>query len=135
MRSTVLSLLGLAALITAFYGFKGGGRAYAPEDSDVEYEYYQFSTVESVIKGGVGRSRIISTLPNGAMREEKLENLFSVTGINISNLQSNDYLITTKLDQLSYEGWELFSANPGVYSDVKGGGIFLTRYLFRRPVE
>lgn len=96
------------------------------------YEYTQITTIESVVPGGLGRSRMVTTSPDGKLNEEKMENFFSLVGINFGNVQSNDIQIADKLTAMSAEGWELFTVTPGVYSADKSTGIFITRYLFRR---
>lgn len=110
------------------------------------YEYKQVTVIESVVPGGLGRSRMLVNDPDGNLDEIKLKNFFSLTGINFGNIKKNDNTITAKVSELSQEGWELKDVTSGVYSStsVSGGddlglsanatGIFITRYLFRRPV-
>jgi hypothetical protein len=38
-----------------------------------KYEYTQLTTIESVIPGGLGRSRMVTTKPNGELDEVKME--------------------------------------------------------------
>jgi hypothetical protein len=97
-----------------------------------KYEYQQITTLESVVPGGLGRSRMIATDKKGQLEETKLENFFSMVGINFGNIKSNDQTITRKIEQMSDEGWELYSVNTGAYSADGGNGIFISRYLFRR---
>ena len=52
-------------------------------------QYMQLTTVESVLAGGVGRSRMIITNPDGSQKESDLENLFSLVGINFKNIKQN----------------------------------------------
>ena len=52
-----------------------------------KYEYTQMTTIESVIPGGIGRSRMITTKPNGELDEVKMENFFSIVGINFGNVR------------------------------------------------
>ncbi len=96
-------------------------------------EFLQITTVESVVPGGLGRSRMISTGPDGKIEETKMENFFSLVGINFGNIKDNDQIVTTKLNSLAKEGWELMHVNSGVYGADKSTGIFVTRYVFRRP--
>lgn len=99
------------------------------------YEYRQFSTVESVVQGGMGRSRIVSTDAQGTTVEKDLLNFYSMVGINFSNVANNDKLIVDKINEYINDGWELYFVTAGVHSPAegKGGtGIFLTRYLFRK---
>lgn len=95
-------------------------------------EFMQLTTIESVVPGGLGRSRMISSNANGILEETKLENFFSLVGINFENIRSNDNAITNKISQMYEMGWELVSSTPGVYGADKSTGIFITRYLFKR---
>lgn len=97
-----------------------------------EKEFLQVTAVESVVPGGLGRSRLITHKPDGSMDEIKLENFFSFTGINFGNVRLNDKIIADKIGDLYREGWELKHITPGVYSADKSTGIFITRYLFMR---
>ena len=99
-----------------------------------EFRYKQFSTVESIVPGGLGRSRIVSTDENGTTIEKDLLNFYSLVGINFGNISNNDRLIVDKINEYTKDGWELYSVTTGVQSpsDKSGGGIYLTRYLFRK---
>lgn len=111
------------------------------------YEYKQVTVIESVIPGGLGRSRMLVNDKKGKLEEIKLKNFFSLTGINFGNVKKNDEKITNQVSKLTQEGWDLQDVTSGVYSSgsVSGGsddfglssnatGIFITRYLFKRPV-
>jgi hypothetical protein len=97
------------------------------------YEYMVVTTVESVVPGGLGRSRMISQDANGNLEEVEMENFFSMVGINFKNIRSNDKMIADKLNKMSEKGWELYNVSTGVYGADKSTGIFITRYLFRKP--
>jgi hypothetical protein len=103
----------------------------------VRYEYKQITAVESVVPGGLGRSRILTTDDNGQTREKELKNFYSLVGINFDNITNNDRVIVERLNDFSNEGWELFSVITGSNQQSSGGnssgGIFITRYIFRRP--
>lgn len=90
------------------------------------------TTVESVVPGGLGRSRMISTDSLGTLEETKMENFFSLVGINFGNIKDNDQTIATKVSQMINAGWKLENVTSGVYSAEKSTGIFITRYLFIR---
>lgn len=90
------------------------------------------TTVESVVPGGLGRSRIISSDSLGTLEEGKMENFFSLVGINFGNIKDNDQMIAAKISQLTNQGWKLDFVNSGVYSADKSTGIFVTRYIFSR---
>jgi len=97
-----------------------------------EYEWQQITVIESVVPGGLGRSRMISTNESGKMEEEKLQNFFSITGINFGNINENDLKITDKVSKLTARGWELYNVTSGVYGVEGKTGIFITRYMFRK---
>jgi hypothetical protein len=101
--------------------------------AQTKYMYHQMTAVESVVPGGLGRSRLISSNKDGSMEEIKLENFFSLVGINFGNIKDNDKTIAAKIEEKVDDGWELMSVTPGVYSADKSTGIFITRYLFRKP--
>lgn len=96
--------------------------------------WYQVTVIESVVPGGVGRSRMISQDENGKMEETKLQNFFSLAGINFGNVMENDQQITNKISELSNKGWNLYDVTSGVYggSGNNNQGIFITRYLFNK---
>ena len=126
------------------------------------YEYKIVTSIESVVPMGVGRSRIVSaeeekdymaytssrtnedTKQNKSKRSEakvddfdetKILNFYSATGINFQNVASNDALISSKINKMVEDGWELSFVTSGVESDAgkgDGTGIFITRFIFRR---
>jgi hypothetical protein len=133
----------------------------------ITYSYAQefkvITVVESIVPGGLGRSRMVEN--KGALdinnfttertdgkkstqkdvsrddakidvfAESKLLNFYSLAGINFQNVASNDALISSKLNQMSEEGWELAFVTSGVESDSgkgDGKGIFITRFVFRK---
>jgi len=109
-------------------------------------EYLIVTTVESIVPGGLGRSRMIvqtdslnvydftTTRTDGkkskqsdvkrgdakinSFEETKMLNYYSIVGINFQNVASNDALITDKLNKLAKEGWELTFVTSGVESDA-----------------
>lgn len=95
-------------------------------------EFTLVTTIESVVPGGLGRSRMITTTSEGQMKETPMENFFSLVGINFGNIRENDQAITDKITQMTKDGWKLENINSGVYSADKSTGIFITRYLFKR---
>jgi len=128
-----------------------------------QYEYNVVTSIESIVPMGIGRSRIVqqkqpmdvskfttsrtsgkdskqgdvnrSETKIDNFDETKLLNFYSDVGINFQNIASNDALITSKLNQMSTDGWELFTVVSGVESDAgkdDRNGIFITRYVFRR---
>jgi hypothetical protein len=95
--------------------------------------YMQITTIESVVGGGVGRSKMVITNADGTQEERDLENLFSLTGINFKNIKSNENDILNTLKNYIGKGWKLVSTVPLTLSPNQGGsGIFMTRYLLSR---
>jgi hypothetical protein len=132
-------------------------------ESQAQKKYKIITTIESIVPGGLGRSRIIENTQEidaaqfttqradgkdskqgdvkrsdakiDALNETKILNFFSMTGINFQNIASNDAMITSILNSLSEQGWELFTVVSGVESDAgkdDGNGVFITRYVFRK---
>jgi len=129
------------------------------------YEYKVITSVESIVPMGVGRSRIISyeedknyddftsertdenNKQNKSKRsdikiddfeETKLLNFFSIAGINFKNIASNDAIISSKINTMTSNGWDLAFVVSGVESDAgkdDGQGIYITRYIFKRLRE
>jgi hypothetical protein len=99
-------------------------------------KFMQITTIESVVAGGFGRSRMIVTKEDGTQEEKELENLFSMTGINLKNIKSNESVILQTLKSYTDAGWKLYSTVPLTLSPGNNGsGIFMTRYLLVKPDE
>ena len=125
MKNQILVLSLSIAIIVSLFAFN------TPAPS---YEYMAFTTIESIVPGGMGRSRLLMDGGNGKLDEQKIKNLYSMVGIKMENIFQNDLDVVTKLNDLSNEGWELAFANTGVQSPTDGGtsGIYCTRYILRR---
>lgn len=126
-------------------------------------EYKIVTTVESIVPMGLGRSRItepkeasdyknLTTVRSNGTKSEmgdvkrdeikidsfeetKLLNFYSAAGINFQNIASNDAVVSSKLNEMAKEGWQLVFVTSGVESDggtPDGNGIFITRYIFKR---
>ncbi|MCP4976582.1 MAG: hypothetical protein GY931_10510 [Maribacter sp.] len=125
-------------------------------------EFKVITSVESIVPNGLGRSRIISALEdkdykdfssvqtdedntrNKSKRKEirvknfeeiKLLNFYNIGGIRFQNIAANDAIITSKINTMIAEGWELAFVTSAVESDggnEDGQGIFITRYIFKR---
>lgn len=119
----------VAAIIVSIYAFNKPA-------AEVGTEFLQVTAVESVVPGGLGRSRLITIGEGGKLDEVKLENFFSMVGINFENIRSNDKIITDKISYLTSKGWTLQQISTGVYSADKdqSTGIFITRYLFSKKL-
>ncbi len=132
------------------------------------YEYQVITSVESIIPSGLGRSRLISSNENRNYKdftttrtdgkkvkdkrnksdrsdirvknfdETKLLNFFNIAGIRFQNIAANDAVISSKINTMSENGWELAFVSSAVESDAgdkDGNGIFVTRYIFKRVKE
>ena len=92
--------------------------------------FMQITTVESVVGGGFGRSKMVITKEDGSQEEKDLENLFSMTGINFKNIRANESLILQTIKTYTDAGWKLKSTTPLTLSPGQSSnGIFMTRYL------
>ena len=100
-------------------------------------QFMQINTVESVVAGGLGRSKMIVTNPDGSQKESDLENLFSITGINFKNIKDNEDKLVRTLKQYTDDGWKLDHVTSLTLSqnDSGAGGIFMTRYLLSKPLD
>lgn len=122
------------------------------------------TTVESVVPGGAGRSRIIengtevdyteftttrtkegkektsndrSDVKIDNLKESTLVNFYSMVGINFQNIASNDAMMTSLLNKYDKDGWDLIHITSSVESDGgkdDGKGIFITRFYFKRRI-
>ena len=125
-------------------------------------EFKVITSVESIVPNGLGRSRIISAMEDkdykeftsvqsdedktrnksdrGEIRvknfeETKLLNFYNIGGIRFQNIAANDAIITSKINTMIAEGWELAFVTSAVESEGgkgDGQGIFITRYIFKR---
>lgn len=95
-------------------------------------EWRVVTVVESVVPGKLGRSKVLTMDSNGASSETEIQNIFSLTGINFANLQTNNRSITDVLAKNSAEGYELVEIVPGNFGDNNSQGIFMTRLVFKK---
>ena len=120
-----ITLLSIASLSIAF-------AQEAPTAN--QKKFMQITTVESVLAGGVGRSKMIITNPDGSQKDTDLENLFSIAGINFKNIKSNEDKLIRVLKDYTDNGWTIEQVTSLTLSqnDSGSGGIFMTRYLLSR---
>ena len=109
-------------------------------------QYKVVTLVESILPGGMGRSRMIEATSEadynafttartdgkdskqgdidrgeikiGGFRETKMLNFFSMVGINFQNIASNDAIIMSKLNEMDAQGYDLAFVTSGVESDA-----------------
>ena len=128
-------------------------------------EYKIVTSVESIVPSGIGRSRLLSAnetkdfkqytstqteddnTRNKSDRKEmrvkgfdetKLLNFFNLGGIRFQNIATNDAIVTSKINAMIAEGWELAFVTSGVESAGGKGdnqGIYITRYIFKRKIK
>lgn len=116
----------------------GIGRSRIIDESQ-SMDYNKFATKRSDSKGGDEKEEKGSG-DRGDMKidnfqETKLLNFYSGLGINFQNIASNDALISSKLNEMVAQGWELMFVTSGVESDAgkdDSKGIFITRYIFKK---
>lgn len=131
-------------------------------DINAQVEYKVITSVESIVPNGLGRSRIISAneekdfeeftstqteedhTRNKSSRSEirvkdfdetKLLNFYNIGGIRFQNIAANDAVISSKINTMIEQGWELAFVTSAVESDAgkdDNQGIFITRYIFKR---
>lgn len=125
-------------------------------------QYKVITSVESIVPNGLGRSRIINALEDKDYKEftsvqteddntrnksdrseirvknfeeTKLLNFYNLGGIRFQNIAANDALITSMINDMISNGWDLVFVVSGVESEGgkgDGQGIFITRYIFRK---
>ena len=110
-------------------------------DSSAQTQYKVITSVESIVPNGLGRSRLISSNDvkdykdftstqtdddnkrNKSNRDEirvknfdetKLLNFYNLGGIRFQNIAANDAVITSKINTMIEEGWELAFVNSAV---------------------
>lgn len=125
-----LLIIALFCVALSFWAFK-------PARMEGKAVFMQVTTIESIIPGGTGRSRMFTTEMSGQQQEFVMENFYSMVGINMKNIQLNERLIVEKLNAYANEGWQVVSVTTGVQSPSEGNsqGIFLTRYLLSKTVD
>ena len=133
--------------------------AFTMDAQTVEYKI--ITSVESIVPNGLGRSRLMSANENKDYKEytstqseddntrnksdrkgmrvkgfdeTKLLNFYNIGGIRFQNIATNDAMVTSKINTMTAEGWELTFVTSGVESSGKGDnqGIYITRYIFKR---
>ena len=125
-------------------------------------QFKVITCVESIVPNGLGRSRIVNSLEDknykeytsvqteddnsrntsdrGDIRvknfeETKLLNFYNLGGIRFQNIAANDALITSMINTMISEGWELAFVSSAVESEGgkgDGQGIFITRFFFKK---
>ncbi|NRD21336.1 hypothetical protein HNV08_14860 [Winogradskyella eckloniae] len=158
------NLLFTGLIVLGFVSLSFINAKTADEESLAQVEYKVVTVVESIVPNGLGRSRMISANEvkdykdyttvrtddkdsdnknksnRGEIRvkdyeETKLLNFYNLGGIRFQNIAANDAVMTSKINTMVAEGWELAFINTGVESVGGKGdnqGIFITRYTFKK---
>tara|TARA_R110002051_G_scaffold294161_1_gene359377 strand:+ start:677 stop:1075 length:399 start_codon:yes stop_codon:yes gene_type:complete len=125
-------------------------------------QYKVITSVESIVPNGLGRSRIINATEDKDYKEftsvqteddntrnksdrseirvknfeeTKLLNFYNIGGIRFQNIAANDAVITSKINAMVAEGWDLAFVTSAVENESgkdDGQGIFITRYIFKK---
>jgi hypothetical protein len=99
-------------------------------------KFMQITTIESVIGGGFGRSKMIITKEDGTQEDRDMENLFSMTGMNLKNIKTNESEILKTLKTYTDQGWKIEQVTPLTLSPGNNSsGIFMTRYLLSKAED
>ena len=121
-------------------------------DLNAQVEYKIITSIESIVPGGAGRSRLISAMEDKDYKEytsirsdekekdkrnksdrseirvknfeeTKLLNFYNLGGIRFQNIAANDALVNSKINTMTAEGWELAFVASAVESEGgKGDG-------------
>lgn len=114
-----------AGLIALLLSFKTSGSG--------SMQYMEITTIESIIPGGLGRSRMVIVNPDGKSEIKDMKNLYSMVGINFDNITGNVQEVLIEINTLTSQGWNLVNVNANSESPGKNNdGIFMTKYLFQR---
>ncbi len=59
-----------------------------------------------------------------------------MVGLNFKNIANNDQAIVSRINEFNNQGWELVNVVTGSHAQSSdgnsSGGLFITRYLFRK---
>lgn len=120
-------------LFTAIAALSFTAKAQEQKPEPVK-QFMQITTIESVVSGGMGRSKMIVTEVDGSQKEHDMENLFSLTGINFKNIKENETKVVQTLKKYTDEGWKIEQTSSFALSPSQNSsGIFMTRYLLSKP--
>ena len=80
--------------------------------------------IESVVKAGAGRSRMVQIKENWEIIEKKMENFFSISDISFKKVRYNDNILTERISKLVKKGWELENKLTVTYGTETTSGFF-----------
>jgi hypothetical protein len=133
---TIFSIVVLALSGALFFSSFKQAKPSAPK-----VKVMQLTAVESLVGGGMARSRLISSNAEGNIQEQELGHFYSLVGIKFENIHSNDVTISLKLEEYLNDGWELINSNSTFGSRASGNGgssengIVITRYVLKKTIE
>ena len=104
---------------------------------------YKFSNnIGPVFELSKMRCRFFEKSSHVFKKEKKTKNVLAFAKfhflIRFQNIAANDAVITSKINTMSSNGWELAFVSSAVESDAgknDGKGIFITRYIFKKLKE
>lgn len=129
----------------------------------VEVDYLDFTSQQTAAKKDRNKSKR-KDIRLKDYEETKLLNLYNQGGIRFQNVASNDVLVTSKINAMLADGWDLFFVTTGVESKMVNvsvqkellkmglrallndedssnennndpNGLFMTRYYFRKEIQ
>lgn len=131
-------------------------------ETDVEVNHLDFTSMQTASNNDRNKSNR-KDIRLKEFEETKLLNLYNEGGIRFQNIATNDALMTSKINEMLSEGWDLFFVETGVESKMISSnvkkellkiglkalagdnsqddnkkdpnGIFLTRYYFKREIK
>jgi hypothetical protein len=121
MRNAFLVLAGFGVGLSLFFF-----ASFKSKNTIASREYVVIDALESMVSGGIGRSKGVITYSDGKQEEFELENFYSMAGVNFGNIKGNDKTIITKINQLAKQGYRIVSHSTG------GTGIYCSRIILEK---
>ena len=115
----------------------GAGRSRMIEEKD-SVDYKVLTTERTDGKKSNSNNTKRSDAKINKFAETKLLNFYSAVGINFQNIASNDAVISSKINEMISNGWNLIFVTSAVESDAgrsDGDGIFITRLFFQKKQD
>ena len=80
----------------------------------VAIDYKESTTIRLEDGKKIKSDKKRSEIRTKAFEETKLLNFYNIAGIRFNNIATNDALVKSKLNEMSNQGWELFTVVAGV---------------------
>jgi len=104
--------------------------------ADETRDYKEFTTTRSDVKEKNQKNKSDrGDIRVKSFQETKLLNFYNIGGIRFQNIAANDAIVTSKINDMLSQGWDLAFVNSAV--EAVGGkddknGIYVTRYIFKK---